>query len=451
MKMQRTHKQNNKLAVNVWGNGGKAYVAITGESGKWREAGSLLKSKSKTISKLTMVPSAAIASAMASLLVITVCLFHLHPSHGFSLVLPSPVSRHADIATRCRRDHKGRRGTSSTRINVLPTRRQSSCIDHDSDNDESDYSVVSIVAVKSRRSFFAASMAAASSSLFMASSARALGEVEGIAAATDASVVGGGSAKSTADATITDKIFIEFKGLSPPSSSSDGQSNTNDRIVIGLFGNDAPQPVSILKQLVTKDGYKDSKCKSLDTSRTLIKEQLEANKVYNTCMETEDTTGVNYDYASVWRVIPNERVDVGAVSGRFVARENPNFVDGSGSGDKLRHDAAGVVSVRRGNEGGFGFTIFPGGGSNDAARILDEDNIVVGRVLEGMDVVQRLNELPVVKQSAGSILGGGGSGASGKEKSKVAPSRGCRYGGTELYCNEYKPLRKVLLDKTGVL
>jgi hypothetical protein len=43
MKMQRTHKQNNKLAVNVWGNGGKAYVAITGESGKWREAGSFVE------------------------------------------------------------------------------------------------------------------------------------------------------------------------------------------------------------------------------------------------------------------------------------------------------------------------------------------------------------------------------------------------------------------------
>ena len=84
---------------------------------------------------------------------------------------------------------------------------------------------------------------------------------------------------STADAAITDKIFIEFKGLS----SDPGEK---DRIVIGLFGNDAPQPVSILKQLVSKDGYK-SKCKPLDTSRVLQKEQLEANKVYNSCIENE--------------------------------------------------------------------------------------------------------------------------------------------------------------------
>ena len=156
-----------------------------------------------------------------------------------------------------------------------------------------------------------------------------------------------------------------------------------------------------------------------------------------------------------------------------MARENPNFVydyGGVGGGGtaaanskRLRHDAPGVVSVRRGKDGGYGITIFPGGVSGGdgqsvaaaSAKILDEENIVVGRILEGMDVVRRLNELPVVKQSASSILGGSGGGgagaAAGKEKNKVAPSRGCRYGGTELYCNEYKPLRKILLDQTGLL
>ena len=43
--------------------------------------------------------------------------------------------------------------------------------------------------------------------------------------------------RSTNSAVITDKIYIEFKGLSAP-------SEPNDRIVIGLFGNDATQPVS---------------------------------------------------------------------------------------------------------------------------------------------------------------------------------------------------------------
>lgn len=233
------------------------------------------------------------------------------------------------------------------------------------------------------------------------------------------------NAVTTSDAAITDKIYIEFKGLGGP-------SDPNDRIVIGLFGNDAPQPVLILKQIVTRDGYK-SKCKPLDTTRVLQKEQLEANKVYNNCIENEDKVGVNYEYSTVWRVIAYERIDVGAVSGKFIARENPNFED---TNNGLKHDAAGVVSVRRGNDSGYGFTIYPGGGDADA---LDEDNIVVGRVIEGMDVVEKLNQVPVVKNA----LAG--------KKDKKAPSRACRYGGSELYCNEQKPLKKIQLDRTGVL
>lgn len=151
--------------------------------------------------------------------------------------------------------------------------------------------------------------------------------------------------------------------------------------------------------------------------------------------QSKDVYGVNYDYSSVWRVLPNQRIDVGAVSGKFVARENPNFQDTKSS--TLLHDSPGVVSVRRGNDGGYGFTIYPGGGDTS---ILNEDNIVVGRIIEGMDVVQKLNEIPVVK----SALAGGAN-------SKNAPSRACRYGGTELYCNENKPLKKVLIEKTGIL
>lgn len=251
----------------------------------------------------------------------------------------------------------------------------------------------------------------------------------------------GAPSKSTADATITDKIFIEFKGLTPPNTDGIG-NNKPDRITIALFGQDAPQPTSIIKQLVTRDGYK-SKCKPLDTSRTLQKEQLEANKVYNSCMDNQDTVGVNYDYSTVWRVVKDERIDVGAVSGKFIARENPNFEDARSG---LTHDAPGVVSVRRGDEAGYSFTIFPGtSGSSSAAAasMLDEDSVVIGRVIEGMDVVEKLNETPVVK-SAGRKLTGGA-------KAKNAPSRGCRYGGSEYFCSEDKPLKKILLDRTGVL
>jgi len=245
------------------------------------------------------------------------------------------------------------------------------------------------------------------------------------------------AADGASDAVITDKIYVEFKGIANTNAAD--AAPTKDRIVIGLFGNDSPQPVSVLKQLVTKEGYR-SKCKELDTTRLLQKEQLEANKVYNACLENEDTVGVNYDYSSVWRIVKDERIDVGAVSGKFVARENPLFE----AKNKLSHDY-GVVSVRRGDDGGYGFTIFPGKKGSSAAAVLDEDNIVVGRVLEGMDVVERLNDMPVVKSSSLNYMA-----LTGGAKGTVAPSRACRYGGP-MYCNENKPLRKVLIESTGSL
>jgi cyclophilin family peptidyl-prolyl cis-trans isomerase len=248
---------------------------------------------------------------------------------------------------------------------------------------------------------------------------------------------------STVEAKITDKIFIEFSGLLTPAADDSTGSNTNvnpnnNRIVIGLFGEDAPGPVSIIKQLVSEGGY-PSKCKPRE-ERMLQKEQLEANKVYNTCKENEDK-GVTYDLSQVWRVSNNKRIDLGAVSGKYVAREYPSFFSEESS-STLRHDSPGVVSVRRGNDGGFGFTIYPGGGPIiNEANDLDKENIVIGRVLEGMDVVLRINEVPVIQSAKLSF----------SEKERAGPSRACRYGSTNLYCNELKPLRKLMISKTGII
>lgn len=244
-------------------------------------------------------------------------------------------------------------------------------------------------------------------------------------------------ASSSSDAKVTSKIFIQLKGL-PTDESNDINQFSEDIITIGLFENDAPEATSMLKKLVSNEGL-STKCKPKEV-RTLQREQLEANKVYNACMETQDTKGVNYDLSTVWRVVKDERIDLGAVSGKFVARQNPFF---DGGNPNLKHDIEGIVSVRRGNEGGFGFTIYPSSGKNQE---LDEDNIVVGRVIDGMDVVRRLNNIPVV-QSAQGINYKGLTGASASKRS--APSRACRYGSTELYCNEFKPLKKILIQKTG--
>ncbi len=241
--------------------------------------------------------------------------------------------------------------------------------------------------------------------------------------------------KNAESAEITSKIFIELKGLP-----SESDTFEEDIITIGLFGNDAPQPVSILEELVSSSGY-FAKCKPKEI-RTLQREQLEANKVYNSCMETQDTKGVNYDLSTVWRIIKDERIDLGAVSGKYVAREYPTF-EGSNS---FKHDAEGVVSVRRGNDGGFGFTIFPSSDSKMGVD-LDETNIVVGKVIGGMDVVRKLNQLPVVQSSSIGYKGLAG----GDPSKRAAPSRACRYGSSELYCNEFKPLKKVSIFRTGSL
>ena len=320
-------------------------------------------------------------------LLVVYILFGREPVLGFGPPVATESRRRADSSL------TGRRANTSFKLSIEDT----------ADEDGATTSVVN-----KRRAFFSAVATSAASILAVPPYSRA------------------DEVRSTRDAQVTDTLYIDLR-------TPDG---TTDRITVGLFGKDAPQPVSILKQLVSPSGYK-SKCKPLDTSRLFEKEQLEANKVYNACIETETTVGVNYDYSQVWRVVKDDRIDLGSVTGKFIAREFPNFEDANSG---LRHDAPGVVSVRRGNDGGFGFTIFPGG--SKGALELDQENVVVGRVVEGMDAVERLNALPVVKSTIK---------ASGGENKKAAPTRACRYGGKELYCNENKPLKKVLISSSGVL
>ena len=234
---------------------------------------------------------------------------------------------------------------------------------------------------------------------------------------------------TTAAAEITDKIFINVKGIPG--------TDEPKRIVIGLFGKEAPKSVAKLKALVSSEGL-PAPCRPR-AERSLQKEQLEANKVYNSCIEGQDQ-GVSLQYSQIWRIIRDERIDMGAVSGKFVAREYPDWQD---TPNGLKHDAPGVVSVRRGNEGGFGFSIYPGNGS--VPTYLDDEHIVVGRVLEGLDIVEALNQVPVVQSSKVNYMA-----LTGGTTTKNAPTRACRYGGP-MYCNEFKPLVKLSITQAGVV
>jgi len=114
---------------------------------------------------------------------------------------------------------------------------------------------------------------------------------------------------------------------------------------------------------------------------------------------------------------------MGSVLGKFVAREYPDWQDAPNS---LKHDSPGVVSVRRGNEGGFGFCIYPGNGS--APTYLDDEHIVVGRVVEGLDIVEALNQVPVVQSSKVNYMA-----LAGGTTTKNAPTRSCRYGEPSMF------------------
>ena len=255
---------------------------------------------------------------------------------------------------------------------------------------------------------------------------------------------------TTPAAEVTDKVFLEIKGL--PAGTEDTGSTvaptTTRRIVIGLFGKEAPESVRKLKSLMSRNGL-PAACKAKE-ERVLQREQLEANKVYNSCIEGQEK-GVTYDYAQIWRIVQGERIDFGSVAGKFVAREYPDWQERSSSSSALKHDRPGIVSVRRGNESGFGFTVYPGGagGSSSssaaAASDLNENHIVVGQVLEGLDVIEQLNNIPVITSSKVNYMG-----LTGGTTTKSAPNRSCRYGGP-MYCNENKPLSKLTIYQTGEL
>lgn len=249
--------------------------------------------------------------------------------------------------------------------------------------------------------------------------------------------------QGTASAQVTDRIYLTVQGL-PTQDGSSSNSNSS-RIVIGLFGKDSPRSVATLKQLVSQQGL-PLVCRP-KAERVLQKEQLEANKVYKACKQAEQQ-GVVLRDSTIWRVVKDELVSFGAVTGKFLAREYPDWDEdpSTSDGSRLRHDAFGVVSVLRGAEGGFGFSIYTGNGGDDAAADMDREYLVVGRVLEGMDVLERLNQVPVITTARSvNYMALTGTTATGK-----APTRSCRYGGP-MYCNEYKPLIKLSISDTGVL
>jgi hypothetical protein len=65
--------------------------------------------------------------------------------------------------------------------------------------------------------------------------------------------------------------------------------------------------------------------------------------------------------------------------------------------------------------------------------------------VEGLDVIEALNNVPVVQSSSLNYMA-----LTGGTTTKNAPSRACRYGGP-MYCNENKPLVKLSITQAGLV
>ncbi|GMH99147.1 hypothetical protein TrLO_g6893 [Triparma laevis f. longispina] len=204
------------------------------------------------------------------------------------------------------------------------------------------------------------------------------------------------------------------------------------RITIGLYGSFAPSTVAELVELSSGEFMRgvEGSCNP-PTKRSTDRENLEARRAYAGCKSNIDD-GVTYEGSQVWRVAKDERIDFGAVRGKFIGRKEPSFADG-GIGLSVKNK--GAVSVVQGGTAGFTFTITPveGGGKS-----LGGDAVVVGQVVDGFDALEMLNNVGVVKSGIGS------------PKLRDKPSRECRYGGKESNCSQLKPLRKTEIARIQV-
>ena len=284
------------------------------------------------------------------------------------------------------------------------------------------------------------SKAARAAPLAIVATAVASGPPNEAAAASDESRIGA----------VTDKVYVDVSGLSASASAETGKTQ---RIVMGLFGTDAPSSVKKLKLLHETSGQGlSAPCKPLKEDFLIQREQLEANKVYRSCVETQDK-GVTYDYAQIWRIVKDERIDFGSLSGRFNAREYPTWAEKASSmipsKDYLEESSKYLMAVRKGSDSGFGFTFFPTATAKTNRDFL-ENYLVVGKVLEGNDVVDQINNVSVVASSKVNYMSIVGAAGGGSSKTNNAPKKDCRYGGP-MYCNENKPLTKLTMFRTGIL
>jgi cyclophilin family peptidyl-prolyl cis-trans isomerase len=264
------------------------------------------------------------------------------------------------------------------------------------------------------------------------------------------------AAATAAEAVVTDRVRLEFVE----------QVNAEERrvlpLTIGLFGNDAPQAVTAFRAACAGQLY--APCpEEADISGEVMERGKQSKKAALRSCFGSASEPVSYAFSQVWsyallealqpclsaprrlltrhysrparrRIQKGKRIGAGAVQGKFAMRVAPTTP--SSESGSLSHDAAGLLSVKRGG-GSFDFGITTGVGSADD----DAQFAVIGRVIDGLDSLAALDALPVVKAADALSV----------EAASASRQRACEYSNPQPFCAQGKPLRKVTLMRTAVL
>lgn len=143
------------------------------------------------------------------------------------------------------------------------------------------------------------------------------------------------------------------------------------RIIVDLYGDEAP--------------------KSVDTFKNLVNGTLRSR--------SGKSTGYRYSQAS--KIVANKRIELGRIKQIDTINQQPGTpqrqlipvpIPENRDNNLLSHNQPGLISVKRG--GSFEFNVLL-----DADSTLDEQSIVIGKIVDGMDVIERLSKIPTNKKT----------------------------------------------------
>lgn len=136
------------------------------------------------------------------------------------------------------------------------------------------------------------------------------------------------------------------------------------------------------------------KTATIQTNRGTISLELHADKVPNTVANFEKLAGEGfYDGLKFHRVIPNFMIQTGCPKGTGTGDAGYKFDDEFD--DSLRHDAAGVLSMANAGPNTNGSQFFI---CHVPCPHLDGKHSVFGRVIEGQDIVDSIEENDVMEK-----------------------------------------------------